>query len=212
MIDISSLDIAESVSNEDKNVLLSLVEQIKCEGMQIVEVGCWKGFTTAHLADAIKDLHGIVWAVDHWKGNEGTAQEEIVLRTDIYALFEKNLRTLKLRDFIKPLKMDSITASKEIVDATIDLVFLDADHRYNEFYADLMAWYPKVKIGGIITGHDCEKLYEDLSGTEQEDMRMHGNIDFHNNSHAGVIVGLWDYFHGGISKMPASTIWYRMKS
>ncbi len=210
MLNLASFDIAECVNNADINALLSLVEQIKCEGIQIVEIGCWKGFTTAHLAEAAKELHGVVWAIDHWRGNEGTAQEKIVSQTDIYALFEKNLRSLGLWSVVKPLKMDSISASKYITDGSIDFVFIDAGHRYDEFSADLTAWYPKVKVGGIICGHDCETLYEDLSESEQVTLRAHGNIDFYSSHyHAGVIVGLWDYFHGGASKMPASRIWYK---
>jgi hypothetical protein len=35
-----------------------------------------------------------------------------------------------------------------------DWVYLDADHSFSAVRADLTAWYPKVKPGGILAGHD----------------------------------------------------------
>lgn len=35
-----------------------------------------------------------------------------------------------------------------------DFVFIDADHRYEAIKADIAAWWPKVKAGGRLAGHD----------------------------------------------------------
>ncbi len=35
-----------------------------------------------------------------------------------------------------------------------DFVFIDGDHSYEGCLADLRAWWPKVKVGGRIAGHD----------------------------------------------------------
>ena len=52
------------------------------------------------------------------------------------------------------VKMDSIEASKTFIDNYIDILFLDGDHGANYVNAELDAWIPKVKKGGIIAGHD----------------------------------------------------------
>ena len=36
----------------------------------------------------------------------------------------------------------------------MDFVFLDAAHDYENVKEDILSWYPKVKVGGWLTGHD----------------------------------------------------------
>ena len=35
-----------------------------------------------------------------------------------------------------------------------DFVYIDAQHTYMEVGRDLMSWWPKVKVGGLLCGHD----------------------------------------------------------
>ena len=45
-------------------------------------------------------------------------------------------------------------AAKSFVDGTLDAVFIDAIHHYSAVADDLITWWPKVKSGGILSGHD----------------------------------------------------------
>lgn len=54
------------------------------------------------------------------------------------------------------VRNDSITASREFADASLDFVYLDARHDYAAVLADLSAWWPKLKQSGILAGHDLE--------------------------------------------------------
>lgn len=56
----------------------------------------------------------------------------------------------------KILRQDSREAAKGIADASLDFVFIDADHSYEGCKADIEAWLPKIKPGGFISGHDYE--------------------------------------------------------
>jgi predicted O-methyltransferase YrrM len=59
-----------------------------------------------------------------------------------------------LEGFIKPIKSYSWEASKNFEDNSVDFVFIDADHEYESVVKDIDSWLPKVKKGGIISGHD----------------------------------------------------------
>ncbi len=49
---------------------------------------------------------------------------------------------------------DSAGAATMYGDASLDWVYIDADHHYEAVRRDILAWLPKVKQGGIIAGHD----------------------------------------------------------
>ena len=57
-------------------------------------------------------------------------------------------------DFVKKFSVD---AAPDFEDEYFDLVFIDANHTYEHVKEDIEAWYPKVREGGILAGHDwCE--------------------------------------------------------
>lgn len=58
---------------------------------------------------------------------------------------------------VKVLVMFSQDAAKVVPDESLDWVYVDAGHMYQECLADLRAWYPKVKHGGVLAGHDYVK-------------------------------------------------------
>lgn len=55
---------------------------------------------------------------------------------------------------IKMCKGSSTNKSKDFDDEFFDYIYIDADHTKEAVLEDLNAWYPKVKKGGIIAGHD----------------------------------------------------------
>jgi hypothetical protein len=55
---------------------------------------------------------------------------------------------------VQVLKAFSEDAAEVIEDNSLDWIYIDANHRYEECLRDLSLWYPKVKEGGIMSGHD----------------------------------------------------------
>ncbi len=41
-----------------------------------------------------------------------------------------------------------------MADQSLDFVYLDARHDFQGVFSDLIAWWPKLRIGGVIAGHD----------------------------------------------------------
>ncbi len=51
-------------------------------------------------------------------------------------------------------RMTSLEAAPLVPDGTLDFAYVDARHDYESVLEDLEAWFPKVKPGGILAGHD----------------------------------------------------------
>lgn len=52
------------------------------------------------------------------------------------------------------IRKDSLAAAEQFPDGYFDWIYLDADHSFEGCSRDLEAWYPKIKTGGILAGHD----------------------------------------------------------
>lgn len=55
------------------------------------------------------------------------------------------------------IKSSSVEAADLFPDGYFDMVYIDADHSYLGVFEDIKAWIPKVKINGILGGHDYNK-------------------------------------------------------
>lgn len=54
-----------------------------------------------------------------------------------------------------PIRAKSVKAVN-IINIPVDFVYIDADHSFRGCLQDIIVWFPKVKIGGIIGGHDYD--------------------------------------------------------
>lgn len=59
------------------------------------------------------------------------------------------------------------TVIAETFDIMVDFVFIDADHSYKSCSADIAAWWPKVKTGGFLSGHDYKTPYPHTQGVDK---------------------------------------------
>jgi hypothetical protein len=134
-----------------------------CEdGAKGVEIGVFQGKSVCYAGvECInKDKKITLYAVDTFEGSP----DEPTIKRDIEKLTEKET-TLKeefikniepVKDIVKVIHMDSVSASKQFEDGCLDFVFIDGSHLYEAVRADIEAWLPKVKKGGIIAGHDLD--------------------------------------------------------
>lgn len=75
-------------------------------------------------------------------------------RKEFYSICENNVIKCGLKKYIQLTVGDSIEVSKSFDDESIDLIFLDGAHDEGYVRKELGIWIPKVKNGGIISGHD----------------------------------------------------------
>jgi len=69
---------------------------------------------------------------------------------------ESGMRTLVYSFKPEFLLIDSIQAAQKLSGRLFDFVYIDADHTYEGVKADLEAWFPLVKKGGIFGGDDYQ--------------------------------------------------------
>lgn len=55
---------------------------------------------------------------------------------------------------VNGVRMPSVDAARMFADGSLDVVYIDAAHDYESVKADILAWRPKLKPGGILAGHD----------------------------------------------------------
>ena len=117
----------------------------------IVEVGCWRGRSTTCLAT---NTAGTVYAVDHWRGSE---EHQPVDAPQLYQMFLDQMAPFIESGKVIPLRKDSISAAAEFgsMNMSFDMVFIDASHDYESVSADIRAWKPLVRPGGLFCGHDA---------------------------------------------------------
>jgi hypothetical protein len=75
-----------------------------------------------------------------------------VANNSLYQHFVENMKPVE--GYYNPVIAPSVEAAKLYPNASLDFVFLDAAHDYDNFRSDVIAWLPKVKPGGWIGGHD----------------------------------------------------------
>lgn len=61
------------------------------------------------------------------------------------------------------VRLTSLEASARFADGELDWVFIDANHSYEASQADIAAWYPKVRSGGLFSGHDFYTRLQDTT-------------------------------------------------
>ncbi|NQT52774.1 class I SAM-dependent methyltransferase, partial [bacterium] len=120
-------------------------------GGVVAEIGVFRGGFSQRILEATepKTLH----LVDAWEGDVSSGG--VVAKGD-------DVHEAVLRRFEGPVadgrvvvhRQTSLEAAAGFEDGAFDWVFLDANHGYQGMKEDLEAWFPKVRPGGYVTGHD----------------------------------------------------------
>lgn len=131
-------------------------------GSHFVEIGVWKGKSASYMGvELINSKKNIQFdCIDTWEGSEehleagGEAFEANLLTNKdwIWECFLSNISPVK--NVINPIRKNSREAVNLYKDKSLDFVFIDAAHDYENVLKDIQAWFPKVKAGGIFAGHD----------------------------------------------------------
>lgn len=137
------------------------------------------GMTTLVLAE----LFERVYVVDTFEGNPEDhlgATAKSMGKNAVFAQFIENVKPYA--DKVHPRVCESVKAAGLMTEKA-DLIFIDANHEYENVKADIEAWWPHVVQGGILCGHDY-------------------------HSHGGVRQAVEEFGKDGVT----ANVWYRVKS
>jgi len=134
---------------------------------RLVEIGSWKGRSTCTLL-----LGGnlLIDAVDTFHGSDSDERhKELLSKENGSSLsdFHKNITKFNFNNRVTIRCGYSVEVSKLFEDNSIDLLFIDGGHDYENVKNDIFYWTPKLKSGGIIFGHD----YPEESATDFQELK-----------------------------------------
>lgn len=174
-----------------ENFYRKMVDEAK-DGDIFVEIGCYRGRSTAFLATEILNSNKKITlnCVDTWLGSPEHLRGGLAydMATDIpdglFKLFLNNLYPFLGKEWFRIIREKSVDASKLFADESLDMVLIDAAHDYVSVTEDISAWYPKIKKNKILAGDDygwesVKKAVDDFFGesiqTMDKDMNGYAN-------------------------------------
>jgi len=112
------------------------------------EIGVYQGkFAQKNLQHWL----GRYYMIDLWQSDEDLF--ETVARTRVAGSWKIGYHRLNSgRAWI--MRSLSVSAASRFANGAFDWIYIDASHHYRDVLADLVAWYPKVRQGGLISGDD----------------------------------------------------------
>lgn len=162
-----------------RGLYLSQVREVRGDAV-FVEVGAFLGASTAYMAvEIINSGKRIAFhTVDSWEGSAEIGH--FFKDRDIYQQFRAYIA--QVAHAVTVHRMRSTEAAERFEDGSIDFCFIDAAHDYDNCKADIEAWLPKMKPGGLLAGHDYNNTFlgvvnavEDVLGNKQDgDIEVEG--------------------------------------
>jgi len=146
---VQNIEAIEGFLTRNEGLLLYSLARMQKPHSTIVEVGSWKGKSTAWLSHGMIDggsSGSRVVAVDHGIGDSGTGPE------NSRGAFLQNMQKSGVSNVIDPIFKKSEDAIKGW-QKPIDLLFIDAAHDFENVKKDFL-WEEYLSDGGLIVLHD----------------------------------------------------------
>ena len=137
---------------------LTELDRLAQKCVYIIEIGCFKGRSTAVLANAVV---GVVYAIDIWYTpmydpsvllGDGNHFDECLA----YRVFWQNMRRMGVDRKIVPMIGNSHWMDRYFKPESIDLIFIDGDHAEHMVLQDIQLYLPKLRKGGVMCGDDYD--------------------------------------------------------
>jgi len=159
----------DKVNYKTRPSVLFAKEYFKAQIDVAVEVGVWSGINGFDIRRQLAPkkmyfIDPLDSTIQECRDNKTVLLSRIALVNDSF--------------FIQKKSHESIYDMQD----EIDFVYIDARHDYENVKRDILSWFPKIKLGGVLAGHDfndnavrsaVETMFETYS-----DKMIHGNHDW----------------------------------
>lgn len=115
------------------------------------EVGVAQGIHARILCEQIPGVK--LYAIDVWDHYKGYRE----YTSKIHGYYNEARERLKSFDNAVMIKKFSMEAVKDFEDGSLDFVFIDGAHDFKNVAMDVSEWIKKVRLGGILYGHDYKR-------------------------------------------------------
>jgi len=151
-----------------------IIDVLKNRGYSVgAEIGTFYGEFANHI---LNNWEGTLYMVDVWRKLSFSEYPDVLNDLSLNG-YQKTIEAITgLEDRGLMLRMSSKQAAKIFSDWSLDFVYIDANHRYEYVKEDLEMWYPKIKIGGMLSGHDY-LLNIDWNQPQSTDVGKNKRID-----------------------------------
>ena len=146
---------------DQSKILVNMINDRKAK--TVVEIGVHRGGTAKGVYDFCPSITEYIM-VDPWKVYTCTGSGTLkrVTQDTWDGFYIEVVNKFSSIDHFQVLRMPSLEGAKQFSNNYFDIVFIDAIHSKVEVIADIKAWLPKVKKGGLLMGddiHQPEVLY-----------------------------------------------------
>lgn len=185
--------LTEQIDEQDATTIDRLIRQYCRPNMVVFELGTYTGKSALAMLPHIRQMNGKFYCVDWFRGNVEVEAEITTSyqQRNILDIFLSNIREAGYGDYVTVLVGTTDGVASIVKDDVADFIFIDADHRYSSVRNDLLNWYPKLKKGGLICGHDFEKHLDEC---DYNRVLEKCEEDFVDGCHYGVIRAVCEFF------------------
>ncbi len=122
------------------------------------EIGCAFG---AYARTVLSRWRGQCYLlVDLWADQPHDVYREDTSAVDFSSRLRECEKLAAADPRVQLVRADSVQAARGVQDGSLDFVYIDANHARPAVLADMDAWWPKLRSGGIFAGHD---YYDDTA-------------------------------------------------
>ena len=113
------------------------------DGARFLEIGVWKGRSLCYLAERIQE----------------SGKRIECIGVDPFPLFgqlEKCIEHLCAAEIYRQITLFPASSAQaaDNLQGSFDFVFIDGSHEEDDVWLDLSLWWPRVRPGGVVAGHD----------------------------------------------------------